>query len=625
MKDNSALDIQDDEVFFDLLEQAVKPFRNTSSKLSWLDEPAQDKSAEQDSMLKNLEDKVALLGGKDDEINLEEDDYVGTDETPLMPRLDPSFFEELEAEFRAKQSSDESLTLVDDDQDTASEDDEDDEFLEQQMQREYLVQEVLPEAQKGDPSSMLVLHYAILDYDYAIDDDGEHNDLALDWLRAAADRDYGLALTALGECYRQGHLVPQDVLKALKIFLYGAEQGSDMCAVQAAQMILSDEVSHQDHQLGIKLLKRAARNLHPLAVSRLADCYLHGAFVPRDVKKAEALLKRAVRKQQPTALAKLGTLYCTKDEIRDEDKGLKLLEEAVEYDEPSAAFVLAHIYGSPKSKHQDLEKSAQFMKTAAELGSAEAQCMVGLMLLGQARSDLQELIKKYPGQTEESVIQNRPYKIDPKKKYIYNDERYAEIQQRIYDGLSYLKDSAENGVIRAIHVLVDLYAHGILVVRDAEMSTYFLLSELVVKAASKILGRDDDLIPLAFSDAFLVLSKAVRDYDPEKYDSMVFQALAVCYECGIGTDLNNEMAIKTLKQGCEHNDVLSLTTLSQYYKTGHLVRKNTTKANELMARAMPLLHKQAEMGEQGTPGEVGDPDQEVNINDDFVLSSYTEQ
>jgi TPR repeat protein len=191
---------------------------------------------------------------------------------------------------------------------------------------------------------------------------------AVFWLRQAAQREHPHALYLLGAAYLQGLGVPADSSRALAYFSQAAQLGHADAQLQAA--ILYRSAAEEVPELmskSVELMRQAADQGHPRAMTALAYFYSQGVGVDKDNAQAFSLNTRAAGAGYPPGQFNLAVQYYKGDGVpRDLDKSLFWCRKAAGAGDESAQFMLGELYENGDGVSQDLEMAVYWYAKAAD-------------------------------------------------------------------------------------------------------------------------------------------------------------------------------------------------------------------------------------------------------------------
>ena len=216
---------------------------------------------------------------------------------------------------------------------------------------------------------------------------------AIKWYVQAEHQGLDLAQYSLGLCYLNGDGVARDIEKAFSLLLKAAEQGfvNAQSLVGAAYYTGRDGIVEQNLVEAEKWFRKAAERGEAVAQFRLAMMYFHGVGVAVNYEESVKWFERAAKENNvPKAQLMLGICYaghfgfssgfgsdCTKE-------ALYWYRQAANNGDIDAKRFLGEKITSEDVLEEEAEPPEdKCYYTAAELGCADAQCMLGLCYLAQ--------------------------------------------------------------------------------------------------------------------------------------------------------------------------------------------------------------------------------------------------
>jgi TPR repeat protein len=161
--------------------------------------------------------------------------------------------------------------------------------------------------------------------------------------RIERDSKDAAAMTLLGELYRQGLGVKQDLVRAADWYRIAAERGDANAAFAFAMMLL------------------------------------RGEGVPRDVPRGRQLLEKAAG-NQPVAAYNLAVALLSSDQPAERSRAIALLERAAAAEIPDAQHALAVLKREGRETQQDIDAAADLMRRAAQNGLEAGEIEYAIML-----------------------------------------------------------------------------------------------------------------------------------------------------------------------------------------------------------------------------------------------------
>jgi TPR repeat protein len=181
----------------------------------------------------------------------------------------------------------------------------------------------------------------------------------------------------LGELYRMGWGVDQDLAKSIEWYAKAAEQG------------------HVDAQLTLGLIYQkgapfpeeahkwylmAAGNGNSMAQLHLANQYFHGEGVGKDTLLAAKWYREAIERGQGIAGFILGKMYENGNGVgRSPEEALRLFRAGAELGDQFSLNQLGTMYHDGNGVPRDHRKAVEWFRKAAEKGSADGQSNLGMM------------------------------------------------------------------------------------------------------------------------------------------------------------------------------------------------------------------------------------------------------
>lgn len=169
-------------------------------------------------------------------------------------------------------------------------------------------------------------------------------DLALAWLRAAAQSDPG-AQFLLGYLCEHGHGVPRDYAKAAELYQAAALHGYSLAQNNLASLYQRGLGVPVDLSKAFNLYLAAAQRGNPPAQNNVGTLYFHGLGVTRDLPQAARWFRAAALLGHPIAQHNLGLLYLDGSGVDlDRAQGAHWITLSAEQGYPSAETDLAYLY-----------------------------------------------------------------------------------------------------------------------------------------------------------------------------------------------------------------------------------------------------------------------------------------
>ena len=195
--------------------------------------------------------------------------------------------------------------------------------------------------------------------------------LALPYLKGAAEKGHTVAIGVLGEWYLRGYGVEQDDHRGVQMCTLAAKRGHAEAIVSLALHVLKDSEGAEDNRQAREYLEVGAEQGNTTALLELGRLYRAGIDgIPADYTKAARDLQEAADGGEYGALIVLAFMYEREEGFpRDEEKFKALLLQAGEAGELEGYYHLACWY----TRHNDHKKGGYYLFLAAEGGDLVAQ------------------------------------------------------------------------------------------------------------------------------------------------------------------------------------------------------------------------------------------------------------
>ena len=241
--------------------------------------------------------------------------------------------------------------------------------------------------------------------------------LAVRWLKAAADNGDANAMYRLGQMYDEGtgdaepdlktavqwyekaaaagdrdaqfamgciHSMPKtrwtSDQKAAEMFEKAAEQGHDEAQYQLGMMLAYGQGVQRDPSRALYWLEKSCENGYQQAMVDLANMSFEGQVLPKDFAKAAKWFTEAANMCNGYAQYALGCMYGSGYYFeRDDEESFKWFSNAAEGSEPNSQYCLGCMYYEGRGCERDPEKAAMWLDQAADQGHPGAKSMFAMM------------------------------------------------------------------------------------------------------------------------------------------------------------------------------------------------------------------------------------------------------
>lgn len=216
-----------------------------------------------------------------------------------------------------------------------------------------------------------------IDYYHRIIANGEKDDVT-----AAASRNLGYA-------YKEGTGVEPDVNNAIKHFELAAECGDTDAMIQLAAAYSDDGWATLDYPKAAHYFQLLSDVNNPAGMYHLGLAHEKGKGVDLDVQKAFDLYMKAANENYAPACVTLGFAYYEGELVpKDLSKAVSYWEKAAELGDEKAQEFLLKVYEDREfSNAVDHEKAAKFLQPKAECGDIKAMQLLSEQLSELGRYD----------------------------------------------------------------------------------------------------------------------------------------------------------------------------------------------------------------------------------------------
>jgi len=334
----------------------------------------------------------------------------------------------------------------------------------------------------------------------------------------------------LGKKYLYGKTVNKNVQEAVKWFELSAQQNHSKAQFILGKLYLDGKRIPQDYTDAKIYLTLAAGNHHVEAQYELGNYYLQGPAEDKQPNMALKWYKLAAEQRHGGALFAAGKMLYEGTEVKiDKSKGKHLLKLSVE-----TGYTPAIKYYADLSKESaPAEKSKRKSKNdLIKVKDASSQFNLGLA-------------------------------------YLYGDGREKNIQL----ALDWLYKAAKNESVEAQYLLGVMYKDGISVKKDEALAVDWLKQATQSGSKDAKVELDNSLYNNLYRQALEYTGNKNTATANAKY------AMALLYLDGKFVTKDSSMAYKWALGAAELNQVDAQKILSQMYRDGIGVEKNTIEAN----------------------------------------------
>ncbi len=248
--------------------------------------------------------------------------------------------------------------------------------LEATPSKEDLFQAILPEAQAGKAWAQSLAGQFIL-VGIGVQATPE---VAVQWLKLAAEQDDVEAIYHLAMAYHQGNGVEKDCAKSQELFRKLAEAGFSAGDHSIGMMYATGDGVEKDYGKAYELLHRAAENDFWEAQVKLGVLHLNGWGVDKNDAEAARWYRKAAEAEVADAQYRLGELCeAGRGVTQDFSQALEWYRRAAGQDYVNAFYRLGMMYANGRGATRDDGEAVRWIQKAAEHGHLVAQNDLGTM------------------------------------------------------------------------------------------------------------------------------------------------------------------------------------------------------------------------------------------------------
>lgn len=282
------------------------------------------------------------------------------------------------------------------------------------------------------------------------------------------------------------------------------------------------------------------------AMYNLADCYFNGTGgVLQDMNQASYWLTKSAKKNYAPAQVKLAYCYIYgAGVLKDYKQAWELAQKAVKQENPDGHYLVASMYKDGVYVPQNWSRWLQYIRSAANLGSSDAQADLGFS-------------------------------------YLYGLQE-AGISQDAASAIPWLRKASDQNNDRAAFNLGFCYECGVGVPKDEEKALhYYYIAANAGNAQGQyevamayLLGKNGFQVDV--NEAKKYLDAAIEQEEPRAY-----KLQGDMYYYGIGIDEDNEKAAEWYKKSSDAGNLDASASLANMYINGIGVTKNESKGYQL--------------------------------------------
>lgn len=243
-----------------------------------------------------------------------------------------------------------------------------------------LLQSLRRDAHRGQVDAHFALGKYYADHVSNPEKDVYHHKLALKWLLKAAAQEYAEAQYKLGVIYAWGPSVLRDADVALMWLRRAADQGNHNALLEIGEVL---HFYKHDGAGAMRCFEQAIAMGNTGGYYSLGMSYEMGYGTKKDKDKALELYREAARHDHVPALIRLGAWLTGGDHAWSPPdtlaEGLAWLVRAAELGDATGQYALGRFYDRGCKTHRDYKHAAELYRLAAEQGDGQAQLLLGCM------------------------------------------------------------------------------------------------------------------------------------------------------------------------------------------------------------------------------------------------------
>ncbi|STX29458.1 enhanced entry protein EnhC [Legionella beliardensis] len=192
---------------------------------------------------------------------------------------------------------------------------------------------------------------------------------AFKWFKKAAEADDTAANMYCAAAYLNGYGVKKNPEAAKRYYIEASKNGNAIAQYTLAMHFL-DSRQAQNKKMGVIWLSKAAAQGNLNAQIKLAELYVNGGAVTKDLKKAKELVQQPATGRDPLAMFVYGQILRKEGDLPN---AKEWLIKAADAQNKEAQIALSELYMDKKSPFYDEQAGFNWLLKAAQNGSKEAQ------------------------------------------------------------------------------------------------------------------------------------------------------------------------------------------------------------------------------------------------------------
>ena len=193
------------------------------------------------------------------------------------------------------------------------------------------------------------------------------------WIRKAVSKDEDAGYVMMADAYRLGRGEERNFREAVKYYKIAAERGHRRSMYEVGVIFYYGKGNVDiDYKQALKYLTMAEELEDSRSSLLLAEMYMQGNGVTKNVEEGIFHLKRAFGNGDGYAAYKLGNLYLEGKEVeKDVENAMFFFNRGERLEDGSCMHRLAELYVQGEVVKQDIEKGMEYYKMSAKAGNPE--------------------------------------------------------------------------------------------------------------------------------------------------------------------------------------------------------------------------------------------------------------
>lgn len=404
----------------------------------------------------------------------------------------------------------------------------------------------------------------------------------------AAERGLDEGYYYLGICYLHGIGCESDPEAAVETLLRGGELGH-VQSIRTLGICRERGVGCEvDYTMAAKLYERAAEFDDPIAINNLGGCYYYGHGVVEDKERAVSLYTRASELGSSNAACRLG--ICLEEGEgceRDLKAAFSCYRKAAEGGNALGAYRLALCYDNGVGVEQNFAKAYSCYNRSASGGYAPAM-YAAAMMRKDGRGTKKNAIGAYKlfSEAAEQGLSDAKYELG--NCYIEGKGTVKNVELAYLCYLEAFESDGANAKAAFSLGLCNLKGIGTKKDDSVALEWFSRGAELGSSAAAYMMGECYFYGVGVEKDP----QKAVESYKEAFSDKMVGDvstdaciSLAICFEKGIGTEVNTDEAAMLYKRAADNDSAEATYNLGRLMLSGVSVASVGSGARTVVLRA----------------------------------------